>query len=183
VRPHDSKTLQTPTGVWCARFSLARWPAGGMASSSGADLPVLEDWHFNAKYRRPKECGVVGCAAQLSTRYQKRYRICAAHMSSTAVLCRGVPHRWCARCRHFDALDAFRGCQRCVPASQLKQALHTFRADSTSPRRVAMCSLRTSKVPCCMREAWLRMHIQRGGPERIARTARQELHRQPPGSA
>ena len=126
-----------------------------MPRNSCADLPVLEEWHFNEKYRRPKECGVVGCAAQLSTPYQKRYRICAAHMSSAVVLCRGTAQRWCARCRHFEALGAFHGCQRCVPDSQLRQALHTFRADLMPPRRVGMCSLRLSKVPCCVLDAWL----------------------------
>jgi hypothetical protein len=98
-----------------------------MASSSGADLPVLEDWHFDAKGRRPKECGVVGCAAQLETHNSKRYRMCAAHMRCSAVLCRGVPQRWCTYCRRFHTLNTFQACRRCVPAKRSKFALHTFR--------------------------------------------------------
>jgi hypothetical protein len=134
-----------------------------MAASSGADLPVLEDWHFNALWRRPRKCGVAGCAAQLETRNQKRQRMCAAHMRCSAVLCAGVPQRWCNKCRSFHALAAFHGCRRCVPASQSKQALHTFRADPTPPGRVVMRSLRTSSVPCCVLEARLHMHTQVGG--------------------
>jgi hypothetical protein len=86
-----------------------------MAPHSHADVPVLEDWLTTSK--RPKACGVKGCALQLVRDRHVQARLCATHINCPAVLCGDVPLRWCQECRQFHALEAFSGSQRCAPAS------------------------------------------------------------------
>jgi len=87
-----------------------------MASPSRDALPVLEEWHVSEQRKRPKLCGVEGCASRLVTSRQVQSRLCATHCK-LAVLRGGMPQRWCSYCHQFHALKAFSGSQRCASAS------------------------------------------------------------------
>ncbi len=90
--------------------------ADGMALHSHADMPVLEEWHASADpHKRPKACGVEGCALRLVTKRQLQARLCNAHFKCPAVLRGGVPQRCCAKCRTCHTLEAFSGSLRCAP--------------------------------------------------------------------
>ncbi len=92
--------------------------ACGMAPHSIADVPVLEEWHVSDDPRkRPKACGVKGCASQLVTVRHLQARLCTAHITRLAVLRGGVLQRWCGNCKCFHTLEAFSASARCAPAS------------------------------------------------------------------
>jgi len=92
--------------------------AYGMAPHSIADVPVLEEWHVSDDPRkRPKACGVKGCAWQLVTVRHMQARLCTAHITRLAVLRGGVLQRWCGNCKCFHTLEAFSASARCAPAS------------------------------------------------------------------
>jgi len=107
--------LTTSKAVYhAARFgSPVRWH---MAPHSHADLPVLEEWHLSDPRKRPKACGVEGCALQPVTKRHMLARLCDAHIKCLAVLRGGMPQRWCGNCYCFHALGAFYGSQMCAPA-------------------------------------------------------------------
>jgi hypothetical protein len=169
--------------------SLACWHAGGMASRSRDALPVLEEWYDRAvngrrTCKRPRACGVAGCAEPLVQANHVLYRLCPVHFNCHAVLRGGMPQRFCNYCHKFHALEAFSGSQRYAPTSHWGRCAYP---QSDSPLQMHTRALHTARYSSQLEQsALLRVrdsaHARSCGlPERCAPYPWQVLHGQAPG--